>query len=188
MSMTTPKESDRGRVELRDAAVVVPVHRDRDGALRLVMIRRTDVGIHGGQIGFPGGNREPGDPTPLDTALREADEEIGLTRDRIEVLEALPVVETVSTRYRIAPFLARITPPPAWRPDPREVAEVLELSAADLLAPDAHAEAFEQMRGWSAPRRFPYYKVGPHRLWGASYRIVHPLLPRLAAGEWEPLR
>jgi hypothetical protein len=100
------------------------------------------------------------------------------------VLAGLPVVETVTTGYRIAPFLARIEPPPAWRPDPREVAEVLDLRADDLMAPDAHGEAVEMMAGWEAPRRFPYYKVGAHRLWGASYRIVHPLLPRLAAGEW----
>ena len=82
--------------ELQDAAVLVPLFRDDQGELRLVLVRRGEGGIHGGQLAFPGGRREADDRTPLDTAIREACEETGLSRDAIEVLDRLPVIETGS--------------------------------------------------------------------------------------------
>jgi 8-oxo-dGTP pyrophosphatase MutT (NUDIX family) len=171
--------------ELQDAAVLVPLFRDDRGALRLVLVRRGEGGIHGGQLAFPGGRREAADRTPLDTAVREACEETGLTRDAIEVVDSLPVIETRTTGFRIAPFLARVRPPDPWRPAEGEIAEVLDVRVDDLALPDTHGEALEQFAGWPEPRRIPFYRVGPHRLWGATYRILHPLIPRLTAGEWK---
>src|SRR2546427_1775735 len=86
-----------GERELRDAGVIVPLYRDRTSKLRLVLIRRTPHGIHGGQLAFPGGKRDPDDATPLDSALRETREEIGLGREAIEILEHLEVIETRTT-------------------------------------------------------------------------------------------
>jgi len=168
----------------QDAAVLVPLFRGRDGEVRLVIVRRAEGGLHGGQLAFPGGKPEPEDASMLDTAIREAEEEIGLARDAVEVLSALPVLETRTTGFRIAPFLARIRRPAHWRPAAGEIAEVLEVKLADLLRPDAHDEVVEQFPTWSGPMKIAFYHVGPYRLWGASYRIFHPLLPRLAAGEW----
>ena len=165
--------------------MLAPVFRDAEGFLRVVLIRRTEGGIHGGQLALPGGNREPFDATPLDTAIREAEEEIGLTRANLEILASLPVVETMTTRYRIVPFLARVTHPRPWRRAESEIAEVLETRVSDLLAPGAHGEAIENFPTWSGPRKISFYRVGEHRLWGATYRILHPLLPRLDGGEWE---
>jgi len=171
--------------ELQDAAVLVPLFRDAEGELRLVLVRRGEGGIHGGQLAFPGGRREVTDPTPLDTAVREACEETGLSRDAIEVLARLTVIETRTTGFRIAPFLARIRPPECWRPAEGEIAEVLDVRVDDLALPQTHGEALEQFAGWTEPRLIPFYRVGPHRLWGATYRILHPLIPRLTAGEWQ---
>lgn len=168
----------------RDAAVLVPIFRDAGGELRLVLVRRAAGGLHGGQLAFPGGKREPGDRTALDTALREAAEETGLDPRRVEVLAELPVLETRTTNFRIAPFLARVTPPERWSPAPAEVAEVIEVKVADLVRPEAHGESVERFPTWPEPRTIGFYRVGPHRLWGATYRILQPLLPRLAAGEW----
>jgi len=92
---------------LIDSAVLAPLYRDAQGRLRLVFILRTPAGRHGGQIAFPGGRREPEDPDLLTTALREAEEEIGLARQLVEVLVALPIVDTVATGFRVAPFLGR---------------------------------------------------------------------------------
>ncbi len=170
--------------ELQDAAVLVPLFRDDQGELRLVLVRRGEGGIHGGQLAFPGGRREADDRTPLDTAIREACEETGLSRDAIEVLDRLPVIETLTTGFRIAPFLARIRPPERWRPAEGEIAEVLEVRVDDLALPETHGEALEKLAGWTEPRLIPFYRVGPHRLWGATYRILHPLIPRLTASEW----
>src|SRR6516165_7875859 len=76
-----------------DAGLVIPVYRSGDGELHLVMILRQPGGVHGGQVAFPGGKRDPEDETMLDTALREVREELGLTIDRADVLAELPVVE-----------------------------------------------------------------------------------------------
>jgi 8-oxo-dGTP pyrophosphatase MutT (NUDIX family) len=86
-----------------DAALVIPVYRCRDGELHVVMILRQPGGVHGGQVAFPGGKRDPEDETMLDTALREVREELGLMIDRADVLAELPVAETRTTGYACSP-------------------------------------------------------------------------------------
>ena len=179
---TTATQAARER---RHAAVLVPLWRDESGALRLVLVRRAQGGLHGGQLAFPGGRREPTDPSDEATALREAEEEIGLAPERVTVLAALAVLETRTSNFRIAPFLARIERPDYWRPAFREIAEVLEPAVADLADPAARGESVESFATWPAPQKIPFVRVGPHRLWGATWRILEPLLPRLLAGEWE---
>jgi 8-oxo-dGTP pyrophosphatase MutT (NUDIX family) len=168
---------------IEDAAVLAPVYRDAAGAARIVLIRRSERGLHGGQIALPGGRREPGDASYLDTALREAAEEIGLESHAIRVLAPLPVITTLSSRFRIHPYLARVRPGP-WRPQVEEVSEVLDVPVADLTRADLRGERLESLPGREAPVRIEYLRLGPHRLWGATWRIVRPLAPRLLAGEW----
>jgi 8-oxo-dGTP pyrophosphatase MutT (NUDIX family) len=176
----------RATLSLVDSAVLAPVYRDPHGCVRLVFIRRSPNGRHGGQIAFPGGRREPEDATLLQTALREAEEEIGLPPNQVEVLATLPTIETVATGFRIAPFLGRLAgAPPTWRRQETEIDEILEVAIDDLLAPEAHAVEDWQLPGWPAPRPIPFYWLGPYKLWGATYRIVELLLPRLLADEWE---
>lgn len=170
---------------LQDSAVLVPVFRGDDGRLTMLIVRRTDFGVHGGQLAFPGGKPSDGDATMLATALRETREEVGIEESNIEVLTELPVISTASTGYRIYPFLGRIQPADQWWFDQREIAEVIEVAVEDLARPDAYGESMETFPQYPDPIRISYYKVGPHRLWGASYRIVTPLLPRLLAGEWD---
>ncbi|MCA9972869.1 MAG: CoA pyrophosphatase [Anaerolineales bacterium] len=170
---------------MKDAAVLVPLYRDANGRFHLVLVQRSAGGNHAGQLAFPGGKRDAADASLLATALREAHEEIGLPPAHVQLLAELPVAETRTSGFRIAPFLARIVPPPGgWRPHPREIAAVLDVPLADLLAPGAHDDTPWQLPAWPAPRCEPCYHVGPHRLWGVTYRILHPLLPRLRAEEW----
>jgi 8-oxo-dGTP pyrophosphatase MutT (NUDIX family) len=166
------------------AAVLVPVYRDAEGELRIVLIVRAPGGPHGSQIAFPGGGREAYDESLLATALREAEEEIGLSPSGVEILSRLADVDTRATGFTITPFLARITPPPAWQPDHIEVADVLDIPIADLLAPGVHGSRLASFPGWPEPRQISFYRIGPHELWGATYRIVHPLLPELSWGRW----
>ena len=167
-----------------EAAVLVPVYRDVEDALRLILIVRAPGGPHGSQIAFPGGVREPGDASLLQTALREAHEEIGLPPDNVEVITPLDLIDTMSTGFTIAPYLAQITPPSRWTPQTSEVADVLDVCIDDLLAPGMHASRLAHFPLWPEPREISFYRLGPHELWGATYRIVHPLLPRLVEGEW----
>lgn len=169
---------------LVDAAVLVPVYRDVAGATRVVLVRRSEGGPHGGQIAFPGGKLDAHDGSLWDAALREAYEEIGLPVDAAHPLAELGVFETRVTGFRIHPFLARITPPPAWHPAAREVAEVLEPTVDELMDPTRRGSSIERFKEWSGPVRIEYIRLGDHRLWGATHRILTPLLPRLAAGEW----
>ncbi len=182
-----------------DAAVLVPVFRRRAegapaedrraggapgrGDLRLIVIRRAEGGIHGGQLAFPGGKRDPEDASLRATALRESYEEIGLDGE-VEILDRLPAIGTLTSGFRVTPFLARIEEPAAWRLDEREVAEVLDVRLADLERPRSHGEEMKSFPTWKLPRLIPYYRVGPYKLWGLTYRILRPLVPRLLAGEW----
>ena len=121
----------------------------------------------------------------LATAIREVREELGLLIDRADVLAELPVVETRTTGYRVFPYLTRIQMPDRWQLAEREIAEIIDVKLSDLLQPDAHAKRIEHFFTWQQPQQVVSYQVGSHRLWGLSYRILHPVIPRLRAGEWD---
>ncbi len=187
---------------MKEAAVLVPVYRCRAGdapaeecraggapkedrgELRLIVVRRAEGGIHGGQIAFPGGKRDVQDPSLEATALRESFEEIGLDGE-VEILDRLPAIGTLTSRFRVTPFLARIEPPDAWNLDEREIAEVLDVRLADLERRQAHGQEMRDFPTWKAPRLIGFYRVGPYKLWGLTYRILRPIVPRLLAGEWD---
>jgi 8-oxo-dGTP pyrophosphatase MutT (NUDIX family) len=169
---------------MREAAVLVPVYRRQDGELVVVLVRRAQGGAHGGHLALPGGQRDPADADLAATALREANEELGLAGDRVELLAALPVVKTQTTGFRIAPYLARLTGPVPWRLQEGEIAEVVELPVAELARPEVRAEEVRAFPTWPAPRRIRLWRVGGHEVWGVTYRILEPLVPRLLAGEW----
>lgn len=162
-----------------EAAVLVPAYRDAAGVLRVVLIRRRERGRHAGEIAFPGGRREPGDGSLRATAVRETGEEIGLAPADIDVLAALPVVETVTTGFVIHPFLARVRPPGTWAPQPDEVAAVVEPAIDALLRPQARRrERIEGGQGGGLV--VDCLRAGELRIWGATYRILAPVLGRLA--------
>jgi 8-oxo-dGTP pyrophosphatase MutT (NUDIX family) len=161
-----------------EASVLVPVYRGTNGELRVILIRRSNNGI-------PGGKRDPGDRSMLDTALREAREEIGIPESQIEILAELPATETRTSGFRVHSFLGRIILPVAWQRSEHEVAEIMDLSLAELV----DAEVLDEDPGLpadaSAPARLPYYRVGDEQLWGLTFRILRGVIPRLLAGEWK---
>ena len=171
---------------LRSAAVLVPVFRDDTGKLRVVLIvRADDGGLHGGQIGLPGGRPEPADADLRETALREAEEEIGLTREVVEVLVELPPVETRATGFRAHPFLARIPGHQSWRLQETEVVGVLTPTVETLTDPAVRATLpFTSLRH-PEPLEVDGIDLDGHVLWGMTLRILDDLLPRLVVGEWE---
>lgn len=167
-----------------DAAILIPVYRARGGELHIVMILRNAGGVHGGQVAFPGGKHDPSDETMMDTALREVREELGLIVDAGDVLAELPMTQTRTTGYRVFPYLARINVPDRWQVAEREIAEVIDLPIRELTHPGAHDTMIDRFPTWERAEQVPFYHVGQHRLYGLSYRILHPVLPRLIAGDW----
>jgi 8-oxo-dGTP pyrophosphatase MutT (NUDIX family) len=168
-----------------DAAVMIPVYRSRDGELHVVMILRNPGGVHGGQVAFPGGKHDLQDDTMLDTALREVREELGLVVRRCDVLAELPMQQTRTTGYRVFPYLARIKVPAEWRIAEREIAQIIDVRLTELTRRESHDKMIERFPTWQRAEQVPFYRVGEHKLWGLSYRILQPVIPRLVAGEWD---
>lgn len=165
--------------------MLVPVYRDAAGVLRVLLVVRGEHGRHGGQVALPGGTRDARDSDLRATALREAEEEIGLAAGGVEIVATLESVD-VPTGFRITPFLARVRErPQTWRRQEGEIDEVLEVAVTDLGRSDLRREETWERPGWPGPRRVAFVRLGPHTLWGATYRILDPLVPRLLAGEWE---
>lgn len=162
---------------LRPAGVLVPVWLRPGRAPAVILTKRSSrLKHHPGQIAFPGGKQDPGDPSVTDAALREAEEEIGLPRALPQVLGTLPAHETV-TSFQVTPVLALVTGDFPIRPEPGEVEEVFAVPLAHLAEP-AHYTV--QSRRWQGRRRH-YFAVpwGPYYIWGATARICRVLADRL---------
>jgi len=158
-----------------DAAVLVPLF-DPAGRPGLVFTeRRADLRRHAGEISFPGGRPDHENEPLLDTALREASEEIGLEPARVEVLGALPPVSTVVTGYMVHPFVGLIPDREEFRPNPSEVAAILMLRLDELRA----GFGMRRLIRRGIPIRTPTYEVGEHLVWGATARILRSLLDRV---------
>ena len=162
----------RGRTH---AGVLVPLYCDAGSVHAVLTRRRDDLRRHPGEISFPGGRRDDSDPDLLATALREAEEEIGLAPSAVQVLGALQPTPTIATGYAIYPFVGLIAPGMAWTLSAAEVAEVLELTLDDLR--DGYGRRRLLRRG--VPIRTDTYVVGDDLIWGATARILADLFDRI---------
>ena len=160
-----------------DAAVLLPMsgHPGRPGLV--FTERRLDLRRHAGEISFPGGRQDHPDEELLRTALREAEEEIGLDPAQVNVHGALPPVGTFVTGYKVHPFVGTIPEGLRFRPNPAEVAAVLEFTLDELR----EGFAMRRLIRRGVPIRTPTYEVGEHMIWGATARILQDLLERLEA-------
>ena len=139
--------------------------------------RRAEMRRHAGEISFPGGRHDPQDVHLSDTALREAEEEIGLPRAQVTLLGELPPTSTFATGYLIHPFIGLIPAGQLWRLSPREVDAVIELPLQRLR--ESHTRTRLERRGFTFET--DAYIVDEHLIWGATARIIENLLLRLEA-------
>jgi 8-oxo-dGTP pyrophosphatase MutT (NUDIX family) len=159
-----------------DAAVLVPLYLDEHGRVTAVFTkRRDDMRRHPGEISFPGGRYDEGEPDLRATALREANEEIGLPKNAVEIIGALQPTPTIATGYAVYPFVGLIEAGRTWTPSTHEVAEVLELPLDELLS--GYARRRLVRRG--VPIRTDTYVVGENLIWGATARILADLFDRI---------
>lgn len=162
---------------LRPAGVLVPLRACGNG-VTVVLARRTEqVPHHKGQVCFPGGSRDPGDRDLLATALREAEEELGIRKEEVELLGAMAPVETV-TGFSIRPYVARIPGTAAFRLASFEVAEVFEVPLPLFGEFHRYRWADAVFRGRES--RVYFFDYGPHTIWGATARILHDLAERIS--------
>ena len=166
--------------EASEAAVLAPVL-TRGGTDHVLFTKRSeDLADHPGQMSFPGGGREPEDRNLLATALREADEEVGLDPGEVNVVGRLDDVHTV-TDYQVRPFVGRV-PDRAYVPCDSEVAEVAVLPVTGLVDRDNHESERRDHPNYGEIR-LDYFHVDGYTVWGATARMLVQLLE--LATDWD---
>ncbi len=166
---TSPEEDGVPPGPLRAAAVLVPIVL-REPEPTLLLTRRTDhLHHHPGQVSFPGGRVEEHDTSPVDTALRETEEEISLNRGHVELLGCLPQYRT-GTGFDVTPVVGLVTPPFELTLDAFEVAEAFEVPLSFLLDEANHQRHSAFIRG----KRREYYAMpyGDYFIWGATAGMI----------------
>jgi 8-oxo-dGTP pyrophosphatase MutT (NUDIX family) len=163
-------EHEREPVQAAVLVLMYPVGEE----IFLVFIKRNDDGgPHSAQVSFPGGAREPGDPTLEDTAIRETREELGITGP-LPVLGRLTPLHIPISNFLVTPFVCLMDRRPDFRPDPTEVQYVIETSLSHLL--DPVSVKWDTWQHHSRTIRAPYFSVGKDRIWGATAMILGEFL------------
>lgn len=162
---------------LRPAGVLVGLIEGRDGLDVILTKRSSRLKHHPGQISFPGGKQDDGDADVVAAALREAEEEVGLSRSSVDILGTLPPHETV-TSFLMTPVIGMVSEPFTPVAEPGEVDEIFTVPLAHISDP---ANFSVQYRRWRGTRRH-YYTVpfGPYYIWGATARVLRGLADRMA--------
>ena len=159
------RQHEIGKRELKPAAVLLLVVNHPVDPTVVFTQRTAHLADHAGQISFPGGRCDEGDRTAENTALREAEEEVGISGDRVEILGRLPDYRT-STGYCVTPVVGWAEPPLTFRPDPHEVADVFEVPLAFLL--DSGNHRYESAFFKGRMRKYWAMPYGEHFIWGAT--------------------
>jgi 8-oxo-dGTP pyrophosphatase MutT (NUDIX family) len=162
------------------AAVLIPLF-ERRGELHIVYIRRSDhVASHRGQVAFPGGRVDPVDATLLDAALREAHEEVGIPPSIVQVIGALPTMQTTTSGIVVAPFVGVIPSDAPLRPQLSEVAQIFDAPLTALRDPHFRGDYEWKTEGPAArSSKFPAILYGGQTIWGLTLRITLNLLELL---------
>jgi len=153
------------------AAVLVPLYEDNEGDLRVVLTKRPDtMPTHAGHISFPGGRPHDEDDGPVGTALREAEEEVGIDPGTVEILGFLPEIHTVEYQLLVVPVVGRLEGAPVLTPSEREVDRILLPRLIDLAEEGGwRSEVWGDRRVW-------FFELDGEVLWGATARMVRDLL------------
>lgn len=163
---------------IREAAVLVPLIEHEDGIHVLLTERSGDLSSHAGQVAFPGGRIDPEDDGPVDAALREAEEEVGLDRSFVNVVGFLDAYET-GTRFRVVPVVGFVKPGFELTLNTGEVDEAFEVPLAFLMDPENHER---HSATWKGKRRTFYaMPYDGHYIWGATAGMIVNLYERAFA-------
>ena len=167
--------------DCRRAAVLVPVVLEPKGAHVVYTLRTGDLEDHAGQVSFPGGSPEPRDGSLLATALREAEEEIDLRPDAVEIVGELEEMYIPPSRFLVRPFVGLLSEEAELVLAPEEVEAIFSISLEELMSPEAFEKVVWEREG--RPHEVPIFAVGGHEIWGATAAMTAGLLARLG---WRP--
>lgn len=159
--------------ELMRAAVLVPLFEHGGEPHVLLTRRRADLRRHAGQVSFPGGRIEPGEE-PLEAALRESQEEVGLDPAQVDVLGQLDETLVLATGFRLTPWVGRVPYPYPYVAHPREVDTILYVPIAELSRPGVHQTVEREAYGMT--HEVHLYELPAVTIWGATARVLHQLL------------
>lgn len=173
-AMRPGRYSDEPGPDVRRGGVLALFYAHEGTVWLPLILRPTYTGVHSGQVGFPGGGREPGDADLTATALREAWEEVGVPAEQVQVLGTLSPLFVFASNYLVQPTVGWTPSRPAFNADPYEVAQLLETPLATLLDPATiHREPWN-LRGTQV--EVPYYSVLGQTVWGATAMMLAELL------------
>jgi 8-oxo-dGTP pyrophosphatase MutT (NUDIX family) len=162
----------------RDAAVLIPVVARQPQAAVILTLRTASLRDHSSQIAFPGGKIAPEDGGPAATALREAEEEIGLAPSLVEIAGYLDAYLT-GTGFRVTPVVGRVAPDHRLAINPEEVEAAFEVPLSFLMSPANHRVGSREFRG--ATHHFYEMPFGDRYIWGATAGIIRALYERVYA-------
>ncbi|HUR30005.1 MAG TPA: CoA pyrophosphatase [Saprospiraceae bacterium] len=167
----------------KEAAVLITLFEKTPGDLHLIFIRRGsshEQDKHAGQIGFPGGKKEPSDPDMIFTALREAEEEIALDLTLIDVLGPLTPLYINVSKFLVHPYVSFAWEPPILTRQESEIEEILELPLAEFRTLGVRQETRIQLSTGITLNHVPCFLVNGHVIWGATAMIMNELLEILS--------
>lgn len=169
--MVAMKDLDLDAIEARKAAVLLLLYPRNEKTFFVLILRNAYKGVHSAQIAFPGGKWEKGDSSFEMTALRETCEEVGIRQSEITIVRQLSETFIPPSNFVVFPFLGYCEEPPIFKPDPREVAGIIEVDLDDFLD---EANVVEMMRNvfYASAVNVPAFKIGEHVVWGATAMIL----------------
>jgi len=169
-----PKSLESGGMILKEASVLAPLFWRGGEPWVYLTMRPMTMRKHAGQISFPGGARDEGDLTPLHTALREADEELGIAPDQVDVLGMLAGMPSITSFY-VTPFVGVVPAELVLRPNPTEVGELIEAPLLRLRP--------EKRLLYEADRDVLVWDDAKHVVWGLTWRFVRELVEHVTAAK-----
>lgn len=174
---------DVAKMNPRKAGVMVLFYPSQDDiATMVLMLRKTYKGVHSNQVGFPGGKVEKEDTTMLDTALRETEEEIGISRDQITIVKEMSATYIPPSNFCVYPFIGYSDAALDFIPQEEEVEGLIEVSIADFLAEEAVISR-KMSTSYMDDIDVPAFLLNGHVVWGATAMMLSELKELLLSGQ-----
>lgn len=167
----TAQEVKQSRSDYREGAVLMLLYPHNGVMHTSLILRQSYKGVHSGQVAFPGGRRDPGDPDLTYTALREAQEEVGLSPEHVEIIGSLSDIFIPPSNFLVSPFIGFSAYRPDFIADPREVAAILETPIDSFLKEDAITYR-KVMLSNGVRLKVQCFALGDQIVWGATAMML----------------